>query len=138
MIGPVLDALSHLTLELKQARDEVLRLCCVCFHFLVYYGFSGCKDTHYFLNVKVFPLKTTKKTRACLILTHPRRVWSLLRSCRNAPPPFKGARGFPKTPAGKKHIETPQCDVSTIFMREWQISLPLACGIGNSASLRTA
>ena len=61
MIGPVLDALSHLTLELKQARDEVLRLCCVCFHFLVYYGFSGCKDTHYFLNVKAFPLKTTKK-----------------------------------------------------------------------------
>ncbi len=61
MICPVLDALSHLTLELKQARDEVLRLCCVCFHFLVYYGFSGCKDTHYFLNVKAFPLKQTKK-----------------------------------------------------------------------------
>ena len=60
MICPVLDALSHLTLELKQARDEVLRLCCVCFHFLVYYGFSGCKDTHYFLNVKAFPLKQTK------------------------------------------------------------------------------
>ena len=61
MIGPVLDALSHLTLELKQARDEVLRLCCVCFHFLVYYGFSGCKDTHYFLNVKAFLMKNSKK-----------------------------------------------------------------------------
>ena len=43
IIGPVLDALSHLTLELKQAGDEVLRLCCVCFHFLVYYGFLGAK-----------------------------------------------------------------------------------------------
>ena len=43
--------------------------------------------------------------------------------------------GIPKTPAGKKHIETPHCDVSTIFMREWKISLPSACGIGNPASL---
>jgi len=46
--------------------------------------------------------------------------------------------GIPKTPAGKKHIETPQCDVSTIFMREWHIPLPSACGIGNPASLLTA
>ena len=61
MIGPVLDTNSHLPLEQQQALYEVLRLCCVCFHFLVYYGFSGCKDTHYFLNVKVFPLKQTKK-----------------------------------------------------------------------------
>ena len=43
MIGPVLDAFSHLPLELKQAGNEVLRLCCGCFHLLVYYEFLGAK-----------------------------------------------------------------------------------------------
>ena len=60
MISPVLDALSHLTLELKQARDEVLRLCCVCFHFLVYYGFQVQRYT-LFPNRQGFPYENNKK-----------------------------------------------------------------------------
>ena len=60
MICPVLDALSHLTLELKQARDEVLRLCCVCFHFLVYYGFQVQRYT-LFPKRQGFPVENDKK-----------------------------------------------------------------------------
>ena len=115
MIGPVLDTNSHLPLEQQQALYEVLRLCCVCFHFLVYYGFSGCKDTHYFLNVKVFPLKQTKKRPSSPISMPPkvaeRRRTSPLKGQGDSAG-VKSARTGTPAPLTPK-MRLPRCDSPT-------------------------
>ena len=94
MVRSILDTNSHLPLEQQQALYEVFRLCCVCFHFLVYYGFSGRKDTHYFLNVKAFPLKTTKKA-AFFPHFHEKHKAPKVAERRQTSP-LKGAGGFGK------------------------------------------
>ena len=60
MIRSVLDTNSHLPLEQQQALYEVLRLCCVCFHFLVYYGFQVQRYT-LFPKRQGFPVENDKK-----------------------------------------------------------------------------
>jgi hypothetical protein len=44
-VGTILDALSHLALELQQAPDEVFRLGCCRFHFSCAFRLSARKGT---------------------------------------------------------------------------------------------